>query len=96
MRKLVAMAVAAPLLGFTLACSGLGGSYDNVTPCKAYVKKQNSLRCMKDAQLNEDDICPEQLNMTPKDMGPYYECLAENAKCKGKVPDLGGQASCSP
>lgn len=96
MRKLIAIAVAAPVVGLALACSGLPTGYDNVTPCKNYVKAANSKPCMKNAQLNVDDMCPDALNATPKDMSPYYECLEKNIKCKGKVPDLSGQTSCSP
>ena len=96
MRKLIALAVAAPIVGFTLACSGMPSGNDNVTPCKAYVEHFNGLKCMKDVQLKAEDYCPAALDMNPNDMTPYYECLTKNAKCKGKVPDLGGQSSCKP
>ena len=95
MRKLIALAVAVPTLGFALACSGLPSGNDNVTPCVAYVDHFNDLKCMPDsAELKKADFCPAALDMNPNDMTPFYECLTKNAKCKGKQPDLGGQANC--
>lgn len=95
MRKILAAAVALPTLGFILSCSGLGSSYDNVTPCKKYVEHYNNLKCIpKEANIKPDDMCPAGLDMTPKDLSPFYECMTKNAKCKGKVFDAGGQTSC--
>ena len=78
-----------------LACGGMGGSYENQKACKAWIAKQNGLRCMKDIQQDADKICPASLDMTPLDMTDYYGCMEKNAKCNGKVPDLKGQSSCS-
>ena len=95
MRKLLVLLVGVPTVGFTLACSGMSGGADNVTPCKEYVAHFNDLECLPDsAHLNEDDYCPAALDMNPNDMGPFYECLKENAKCDGKIPDLKGQSNC--
>ena len=100
MRKILpAVAVAAPTLFFALACSGMPamGSYENVSACKQYVDAFNKLDCLPDsAKLAADDMCPDALDMSPVDMTEYYTCLADNAKCNGKIPDLGGQADCKP
>lgn len=96
MRKLLLLSAGLPVLGFTLACSGMAtGGNDNVTPCKEYVKHYNSLECIPDsAKFVPDEYCPEALNMSPKDLTPFYECQKENAKCDGKTPDLGGMSKC--
>ena len=96
MRKLTIFATVATTVGFILACSGIPtASYENQAACKKWVEAQNKLRCIpKGAKLKADDICPATLDQTPLDMTSYYECMGENAKCKGKVPDLGGQGDC--
>jgi hypothetical protein len=93
-RWITAGAVTAAVV-FGLACGGAGGNADNAPACKRYVEKQNSLACMSMAQLNANDMCPDTLDMSPIDMASYYDCLAENAKCNGDIPDLAGQANCT-
>jgi hypothetical protein len=80
------------------AAGGGGGSYsDNVEACRAWVDKQNALSCWPAAaQMSPDEVCPSAINQSPTDMRPYYTCMADNAKCNGNIPDLGGQSSCSP
>lgn len=94
MTRWITASAAAAAVMFSLACGG-GGNADNAAACKRYVEKQNGLECMKMAQLNANDMCPDTLDMSPVDMASYYDCLAENAKCNGEIPDLAGQANCT-
>ena len=92
MKRWIAVGAAVTTMLIGLACAG-GGSYQNKAACKAWLDKQNGLKCMESAQLDAS-VCPDQLDQSPIDMKGYYECMEKNAKCKGKIPDLGGQASC--
>lgn len=101
MSRLLGASVVAGLVLLSLGCSGVamspsGGGYDNLKACKAWVKKQNKLPCMKAVQLDPDEMCPASLDASPLDMTSYYRCMAKHAKCKGKLPDLGGQGECKP
>ncbi len=100
MSRFLSASLFASFVVISLGCGGMGGmggggGYENQKACKGYVEKQNGLKCMKDVQLNADDMCPESLDLTPKDMTPYYECMRKNAKCNGKLPDLAGQSECA-
>ena len=77
--------------GSTTAASSGGGS-DNEAACRAYVDHQNGLDCMP-AKLNADQMCGN-LGMNPQNMVPFYNCMKNNAKCNGDLPDLAGQADC--
>ncbi len=91
-------ATAAVVVGWLLACSGMPvGVHENAAACKAYVKKFNGLKCVPDAaKLDAAQFCPASLDMNPVDMGPYWECMAQNARCKNKMLDISGQTSCTP
>lgn len=102
MHKLSLATGAAFTLAFTLACggtdlstAGLSGGFDNVAACEAYVDKHNSLECTKDMKYEASEMCPSALDMNPSDMSPMYDCMVENAKCDGAIPDFGGLADCS-
>jgi hypothetical protein len=71
-----------------------GGGGENVAACKRYVEKVNGLACMSSVQMNADDICPDALDISTLDMSGYYDCMADNSKCNGDIPDLGGISSC--
>jgi hypothetical protein len=45
-------------------------------------------------KLDASTICSPQLDQMPCDLAPYFNCLAENTKCNGALPDIAGQASC--
>jgi len=94
MTRFITIIAAASTLGFSLACGG-GGSYANVDACKSYITTQNELPCMKAAQIEADQMCPSQLDMSPIDMTEYYGCMEAAAKCNGDIPDLAGQVDCS-
>lgn len=72
----------------------VGYESGNVTACRTYIEAQNALPCMSIAQLSVTDMCPATLDSSPVNMGGYYRCLAENAKCNGSIPELQGQVSC--
>jgi hypothetical protein len=85
---------AAITLALGLACGG-GGGYDNLAACERYVDAYNGLTCMSAVKLEKSTMCPSNLDLTPTDMASYYDCLAENSKCNGDIPDLAGQMNCS-
>ncbi|MEZ4320237.1 MAG: hypothetical protein R3F61_22350 [Myxococcota bacterium] len=93
MTRWITFGAASSAIIFSLACGG--GSFANQAACKSYIEAQNALPCMKMAQTDASQICPDQLDMSPVDMTEYYGCLEENAKCNGDIPDLAGQANCS-
>ncbi|TNE86299.1 MAG: hypothetical protein EP330_21395 [Deltaproteobacteria bacterium] len=99
MRTILLASGAALGLAFSLACGGggggMGGSFDNVGACKAYVEHFNSLECTSSINFDPNEYCPDALDLNPTDMTPFYECLSSNAKCDGTIPDLAGQADCS-
>ena len=78
------------------AASGGGGG--NQAACLEYVEHYNSLACIKKvgATFTPSDMCPPELDITPQDMTGYYNCLKENSKCNGDIPDLAGASSCRP
>jgi hypothetical protein len=99
MRNMKVGIAAAVALGFGLACSGMdlptgGGSHANVAACNQYVDAFNNAACNA-VDLNAGDLCPETLDMSPCDMSPYYQCMAEAVKCNGDFLDISGQANCS-
>lgn len=67
----------------------------NKAACVKYVEHHNAQPCLKIAQLNAGDMCPDALDMNPKDMSKMYDCMRENTKCNGNIPDLAEVASCS-
>lgn len=69
-------------------------SSGNVAACRAYVEAFNGLDCMATIKFDVDEFCPSALDLAPTDMAPYYDCLRENAKCAGELPDLAGQSEC--
>lgn len=73
--------------------SGGGG---NAEACRNYIETQNALPCMSKAGivLEYDTICGTTAD-SPLDMTGFYNCMAENAKCNGDIPDLAGQGDCS-
>jgi hypothetical protein len=75
---------------------GMGGGHANQAACKKWVEAQNALPCMKIAQQDAAQICPDVLDQSPTDMTEYYGCMEKNAKCNGEIPDLAGQAACTP
>ncbi len=76
------------------AQAGGGGGGGNAAACRNYVETYNSLPCMGSIKLKADDICPAMLDQSPIDMTGYYDCMAENSKCNGNIPDLSGVADC--
>jgi hypothetical protein len=69
---------------------GPGG---NRAACEAYIAHSNGVSCMT-LKLDASTICSPQLDQMPCDLAPYFNCLAENTKCNGALPDIAGQASC--
>jgi hypothetical protein len=68
----------------------------NQAACRRYVEAFNGLGCTGNIQFDIDEFCPSALDLAPSNMGPYYDCLRENAKCNGELPDLAGQVNCKP
>ncbi|MCO4745533.1 MAG: hypothetical protein KC912_12145 [Proteobacteria bacterium] len=98
MKKWTLLATAAATLTFGLACGGgggLGGGFDNVGACEAYVAHHNALECTSSIQYESSDMCPEALNMNPNDMSEMYQCMIDGAKCNGEIPDFEGMKPCS-
>ena len=101
MNRAVTFGTVATAVFFTLACGGGaggsmgGGNSGNAEACKNYVQAYNDMTCIPDAtKLDPATICPDNLDMSPVDMAEYYNCMAENSKCNGDLPDLAGQANC--
>lgn len=92
MRKptLAVLTASATLLATSLACSGMmagmGGNAGNKTACEAYVKHMNGLECLG-VEYKADEMCA-MVDKSPLDMEEYYNCMAENSKCEGKVPKI--------
>lgn len=79
-----------------LAASG-GGSASaaaNVAACKAHVEHFNSLSCIPEGSRHKDSYC-ETYDNSFIDYKEFFDCMTENAKCNGAVPDLGGLSSCA-
>lgn len=99
MRYMKVAFAAAVTLGVGLACSGMdlptgGGAHKNVAACKGYVEAFNGAACNA-IDLNAADLCPDTLDMSPCDMSPYYECMANAVKCNGDFLDISEQSNCS-
>ena len=95
MTRLITVAAASATIVFSLACGG-GASYANKDACVSWVETQNALPCMSAVQQDAGTMCPDTLDQTPIDMASYYNCMEENAKCNGDIPDLMGQTECTP
>ena len=99
MKRFVTGVVAMVCVGVALGCAGMGmggGGHANAAACKKYIEAQNALPCMKMAPVDAAMMCPDSLDLTPADMTEYYGCMEKAAKCNGDIPDLAGQASCTP
>lgn len=101
MRGTIWIAVAVPTVGALLACSGvslplsLGVSYDNVTPCRAYVDAHNALECVPEHKaLSPEDNCGPALDLYPCDLTEHYACLTAGLACTGGTIDVSGQKVC--
>jgi hypothetical protein len=98
MRQVMVTIAAASGLGLALACGGMtmptGGSHANVESCKKYVQAFNDATCNA-VDLNGEELCPQSLDLSPCNMGPYYTCMANAVRCNGDFLDISGQANCS-
>ena len=73
-----------------------GGGSGNSDACRAYVAHYNALSCVQSVGINfeADDMCPDALNLSSADMSSYYQCMSDNSKCNGDIPDMAGAADC--
>ncbi len=72
-----------------------GGAKGNAAACRKYIETLNGLACMS-AMPKQDPamVCSDALDMMPCDVSKYYNCMAENSKCNGQIPDMAGTANC--
>ncbi|HHO49859.1 MAG TPA: hypothetical protein ENK18_03075 [Deltaproteobacteria bacterium] len=101
MRGTIWIITAVPIVGSLLACSGvslplsLRVSYDNVTPCQAYVDAYNALECVPEHKaLSREDNCGPSLDLYPCDLAEHYSCLSAGLACEGGQVDVSGQSVC--
>lgn len=73
-----------------------GGGGDNAAACRDYVAHYNSLSCVQSVgiEFEADDMCPDALDLNPNDMSGYYQCMIDNSKCNGDIPDMAGAVDC--
>ena len=73
--------------------AGGGNSVEaNMQACKDHVAHWNTMDCLK--SVPRDDSFCDGFNNAYVDYRPYFQCLTENTKCNGAIPDLGGASSC--
>jgi hypothetical protein len=81
---------------------GGGAGAGNADACKAYVDAYNAASCLGAGPAGKMDVavmCPSELDMSPKDMKPYYKCLSDAISCNGEIPtpEYGEKAAaCTP
>lgn len=100
MKRIIIAATGSLALVAILGCGGAGmmggaAGAGNQAACQKYVEKHNSQPCLKMAPLDAAQMCIAGLDQSPVNMVARYECMAENTKCNGDIPDLGGIADCN-
>ena len=98
-RSLLICVCAVPVL--LLAGAGCGWLSSLTTPrganreaCEAYVAHMNTLQECMNISYDADNLCSG-VDGAPVDMGPWYACLRENARCDGTEPVLSLEG-CTP
>lgn len=76
------------------ATSGSSGGAGNVAACEAWVAHQNALPCYP-VNFDASEMCPASLDMTPVDMGSYYQCMIDGMRCNGEVFDGADAQNCT-
>jgi hypothetical protein len=66
----------------------------NVAACTKYIEKYNSLECMGGVKLDAATMCSPSMDQMPCDISKYWNCMAENTKCNGAIPDMSGLQGC--
>ena len=83
-----------------LACSGvrlpvIGGRWNNVEACRAYVAAYNALECVSDSDAHSPrDNCPSSLDEVPCDLSEHYACMIPRTVCVDGRPDVSAHLEC--
>jgi hypothetical protein len=75
------------------AAPASSGGSGNAAACQKYIERYNGLPCLGGVKVDAASMCTGQDAM-PCDISKYWNCMAENTKCKGAMPDIVGTASC--
>ena len=73
----------------SLACTGLGLSAPsgNRDACERYVEHMNGLDACLGLTYEASNLCQE-VDATPVDMAPFYDCLVAHSSCAGSDASL--------
>ena len=72
-----------PLVLALMACTGLATpTSDNRGACERYVEHMNALEACLGLTYESSNLCQE-VDSTPVDMAPFYDCLVAHSSCVG-------------
>ncbi len=72
-----------PVFLALLACTGLGvRAPGNRGACERYVEHMNGLEACLGLTYEIENLCQE-VDATPVDMAPFYDCLVAHSSCDG-------------